>query len=159
MRLFHFAGGFDPRTGELGGARAPAWWPRVADRPGLARLCADYAARLVAAGHEPAAEPGSDGLDWAMRAAYRDGLIAAEAHAAEAPPNPFADGVAAFTAWLAAPRWEGSGVSRYIAAIRSARADLRAAFPAVPGADEAALLAWAASKDATDGLPTRALTA
>jgi len=149
VRLFHFAGGFDPRNPGLGGPRAPAWWPRPADRPGLGALCERYAALLLAAGWRPAdsGDAGDgDELDWAMRAAYRDGLIEAEAAGGMEPPNPFAHGGDAFSGWLAGPRWPGSVVSRYLAALRAGRGDLRAAFPAVPGADEAALAAWAASK-------------
>jgi hypothetical protein len=35
-----------------------------------------------------------------MRRAYREALIAAEAHGSAEPPNPFENSEAAFTAWL-----------------------------------------------------------
>jgi hypothetical protein len=164
LRLFHFAGGFDPRSGELGGPRSPDWWPRTADRPGLARLCAEYGRRLIDAGHDDTAAATPYGklangtaIDWAMRAAYRTGLVEAEAE----PPNPFTHGTEAFVEWLAQPVQSGSAVSRYLAAVHAERADVSAAFPEVPGGDEAELLAWVAGKHPDgrlpDGLPTAVL--
>jgi hypothetical protein len=170
LRLFHFAGGFDPRSGELGGPRAPASWVEMRHRPGIQRLCAEYARLLLDAGYDGAmgtpwrfgSLPDGAPIDWAMRAAYREGLIAAEAGSGgPEPPNPFADGAAAFTAWLGEPRWPGSEVSRYLAALRAGRADLLAAFPEVPGSDERGLVEWVAGKYPAgrlpDGLPTAAL--
>lgn len=169
LRLFHFAGGFQPRSGELGGPRSPASWPANGRRPGIARLCEEYGRLLIEAGFdETIATPWRYGtlpdgtpVDWAMRLAYRDGLRAAERHRAAAePPNPFEHGAAAFTGWLCEPGWDGSAVSRYLAAVRSGRRDLVAAFPRVPGADEPALLRWAAGKYPSgrlpEGLPTAA---
>ena len=170
LRLFHFAGGFDPHSGELGGARAPESWPAMSERPGLARLCAEYARLLLEAGYEEASATTwrfgalADGtpIDWAMRRAYREALVAAEAGSGDAePPNPFAHGDRAFTDWLGEPRWPGSGVSRYLAAVRGERADLVAAFPDVPGEDDPGFLAWAAGKypdgRLPEGLPTAAV--
>jgi hypothetical protein len=89
-----------------------------------------------------------------MRRAYREGLIAAEARSGDGePPNPFAHGDGAFTAWLGEPRWLGSSVSRYLAAVRAERADLVAAFPDVPGEDDPGFLAWAAGKYPDGRLP------
>jgi hypothetical protein len=118
-------------SSSLGGARAPAWWPRLADRPGLARLCDIYAAKLMEAGNGTHAGTSDDGFDWAMRWAYREALIEAEAEGGPEPLNPFADGREAFVASLGGPRWPSSEVSRYVAELWSARADLPAAFPAV----------------------------
>jgi hypothetical protein len=170
LRLFHFAGGFDPRSGELGGPRAPASWAEMRHRPGIQRLCAEYARLLLDAGYDGATRtpwrfgslPDGTPIDWAMRAAYREALIAAEADSAGSePPNPVADGATAFTTWLGEPRWPGSEVSRYLAALRAGRSDLLAAFPQVPGTDERGLAEWVAGKYPAgrlpDGLPTAAL--
>jgi hypothetical protein len=159
VRLFHFAGGFDPFSGEFKASRDAHWWPRTAERPGFAQLCKDYAKRLLDSGFDGAAEVDNTGLDWVMRAAYRRALIEAEAISSPEPPNPFTHGMAAFTAWLASPAWPGSGVSRYVAALHAGRFDLRAEFPNVPGADEHALLNWVAGKykgELPIGLPTAA---
>jgi hypothetical protein len=170
LRLFHFAGGFDPRSGELGGPRAPASWVEMRDRPGIQRLCGEYGRLLLDAGYDGATGtpwrfgslPDGTPIDWAMREAYREALIAAEVDPGAAePPNPFAHGAATFTKWLGEPRWAGSEVSRYLAALRSGRSDLLAAFPEVPGADERALVEWVAGKYPAgrlpDGLPTAAV--
>jgi hypothetical protein len=168
LRLFHFAGGFDPRSGQLGGPRAPGSWSAMNKRPGLARLCAEYARLLLEAGYDEASAtpwrfgtlPDGAPIDWAMRRAYREGLIAAEVGSDKAkPPNPFAHGAAAFTHWLGGARWRGSRVSQYLAAVRSERSDLVAAFPDVPGADEPPFLAWAASKYPSGRLPDGLSTA
>jgi hypothetical protein len=145
VRLFHFGGGFDPHSGELRGPQSPYWWPSTADRPGLARLCRDYARRLLEAGfdHRPAVD--ADGPDAHMRFTYRMALIEAEERGAPEPPNPFAHGRHAFNAWLFAPAWEGGRISRYLAGLRQSRTDLLAAFPHVPGADEDAYLNWLAT--------------
>src|SRR5262249_26131156 len=100
-------------------------------------------------------------IDRLMRDAYRRALIEAEASRAPEPPNPFTHGDAAFTEWLLSPAWPESQLSRYLAAGHAARADLRAAFPRIPGPDEPALLGWAASKHGGTlpaGLPTGVLT-
>ena len=54
-----------------------------------------------------------------------------------------------FEPWLAAPPGApATNVSRYLLALHAARADVRAAFRLVPGADEDAYLRWAAEKAA-----------
>ncbi|HEX2447992.1 MAG TPA: hypothetical protein VHK26_07385 [Methyloceanibacter sp.] len=159
VRLFHFAGKFDPHSGCFDTLRDADWWPRVAGRPGFARLCQDYARRLLRSGFDGAAPVDHSGFDWVMRAAYRQALLKSEANGGVEPPNPFAHGMAAFTEWLARPANPGSRVSRYLAALYSERPDLRAAFPNVPGDGEGKLLAWVASKyggKLPRGLPTEA---
>jgi hypothetical protein len=140
LRLFHFAG-FDPS--EPG--RLCRHYPdtELSGRPGLARLCEEYAERLRAAGRpgEPAAAATGDAV---TRAVYRRALLAAEAGEGPEPPDPAEP---AFATWLReAPA--GTTVSRYLLGLHGARADLRAAFPRVPGADEAGYLGWAAGKAA-----------
>lgn len=159
IRLFHFGGGVEPHSGEFMGSRpTPPWWPRASERPGLARLYRAYGERLLSAGFDSKVESKSL-LDAPMRKAYRDALIAAEANKSPEPPNPFTHGETVFTSWLAAPAWPGRYVSRYLAAVHAARADLRAAFPRVPGEDEHSLLEWVARKykgNLPAGLPTAA---
>jgi hypothetical protein len=165
LRLFHFSGGFDPREPPaLFDGRWP-WWPDATRRPGLARLCERYAQLLLAAGWEHArGQPptldvaGSVALDELMRQTYREALLAAEHDGTAEPPAPLAEGAEAFLAWLAAPVEPGSAVSRWLRSLWAARPDLRAAFPAVPGDDEAALVAWSQAKGAPGpfGLPLAA---
>jgi hypothetical protein len=151
VRLLHVGGGFDPQRRSLHGSRTRySWWPSLDERPGLARLCNEYAARLIAADPDGVGTTSwrfaelDDGtpLDQPMRHAYRLGLIAAEASGGAEPPNPFT-APAAFMVWLTEPHAAGSAVSRYLAALRNLRADLRAAFPEVPGSDEDRFRAWA----------------
>ena len=141
LRLFHFAG-FDP--GDPG--RLCRHYPgtELDDRPGLARLCRDYAARLRAAGWPAAPAPPAVAADEVARAVYRRALLAAEAGDGREPPDPAEPGLGE---WLREPAPD-TAVSRYLLGLREARADLRAAFPRVPGADEAGYLAWAAGKAA-----------
>jgi hypothetical protein len=116
LQAFHFSG-FDPlRPFELSRYDGPT--PRIvaAEQPPLAALCEAYATALRAAGHDDAQRAAygyselDDGvpIDGAMRAVYRDALLAAERAAAPAPPNPFAD-AAGFRRWLASPDDLGRG--------------------------------------------------
>jgi hypothetical protein len=161
VRLFHFCGGFDPHSDELTGAELRPWWPRTAGRPGLTRIIREYAECLLLAGYDSRPPAPEHGLDWAMRAAYRKALIAAEADNETEPPNPFSHGFEAFTTWLLSPAWPGSSVSHYVSAVHAERADLRAAFPDIPGRDEPALMRWVANKyghDRPSGVPDRIIT-
>jgi hypothetical protein len=149
VRLFHFTG-FDPAAPE----RLSRYYPgtQLGERPGLARLCREYAEALRAAGW-PVASPWPWGVlpagvpvDEAMRAVYRAALLGG----ADEPPDPFdASDPGAFCAWLCTP--PASHIPRYLLALHRARGDLQAAFPGVPGDDEAAYLAWAARKVAEPG--------
>jgi hypothetical protein len=153
LRCFHFAGAFDPHRPEAFGPapdrRAP--WPPADERPGVTRVCRDYAERLLAAGYDHdrprpfgyASLPSGQPIDPVMRETYREALLAAEAGDGEEPPNPFVSSTsAAFMSWLASPGPDG-GLPRYLERTRSRRHDLREAFPAVPGDDERRFLAWA----------------
>jgi hypothetical protein len=136
LRLFHFAG-FDP--GEPG--RLCRHYPgtELGGRPGLARLCSAYAERLRAAGWPGEPAPAA-AIDPVARAVYRRALLAAEAGGGPEPPDP-----TELVAWLReAP--PNADVSRYLLGLHAARPDLRAAFPRVPGADEAGYLRWAVGK-------------
>jgi hypothetical protein len=146
LRSFHFTR-FDPdRPDRLGSEDVEELWPTMADRPGAARLCRDYAERIQAARRpQDTAEPYrwgrlADGrpIDAAMREAFRQGVLAHEAGAAPAPPPLFTPGGAPQALdWLA-----DGHPSRYVQAVRSMRPDLAVAFPAVPGPDEGRLLDW-----------------
>lgn len=98
LRAFHFSG-FDP---EAAGRPAADGWPkplrfRMDDEPGLARLCREYADKLLAAGHRElrtlpyryatAASGRTLGI-WERRA-YREVVIAAEARGGWDLPDPF----------------------------------------------------------------------
>jgi hypothetical protein len=110
VRVFHPGGGFDARTRSLSGSRPGSpWWPPLAERPGLARLCDDYADRLLAAGYDgadatpwrfSALEDGTP-LDEPLRRVYRLAVIAAETNGHPEPPNPFS-APSAFSDWLRA---------------------------------------------------------
>jgi hypothetical protein len=153
LRCFHFAGAFDPHRPEAFGPAADRRepWPPTAERPGMARICRDYADRLLAAGYDQtrslphgyARLPGGPAIDPVMRELYREALLDAEhGDSDEEPPNPFSGSTAdAFLSWLASP--STSGVPRYLERVRKRRDDLRSAFAAVPGDDEQRFLAWA----------------
>jgi hypothetical protein len=147
VRLFHFGGDFDPHAGAMDHAAPQHWWPRESERPGLARLYGIYRKRLLAAGFDRRTASVEQELNPIVRLAYRKALIDAEESKSPEPPNPFSDGKAAFAQWLASPACTGSLVSHYVAALHATRADLRVAFPGVPGADEQALLNWVAEND------------
>jgi hypothetical protein len=146
LRLFHYSG-FDAADPAQLSRHYPGETATHDARPGLARLLERYAGRLRAHGwpQPPSARwstlPGGLRLDPVARAAYRDALLAAEAGDGEEPPDPFGP-PGALVAWLRAPG--ADGVPRYLARMRATRPDLAAAFPAVPGGDQAAFLAWAA---------------
>jgi hypothetical protein len=151
LRFYHF-GGFDPyRPEELTKHAVVASWQRMEEHPGVARLAGEYVEALRAAGLDDVwgrivyggALPGGTAIGPVMRRAYREALLAAERSGTALPPNPLADGdEAGFLAWLRSAE-PGSRVSRYLLALLAQRADLRIAFPDVPGGSEAAFLAWA----------------
>ena len=156
IRCFHFIT-FDPLAPERL-SREPhiaAVWPSAADRPGAARLCREYAERVLAAGHEAAQkevapfERLADGtpLDPNMRTVYAEALLRHEAGNGEAPPNPFDDGDAeGFLRWLDEP-WEGQdkgfpAVSRYLVGLHTRLDWVYGSFKDVPGADAERYLRW-----------------
>jgi hypothetical protein len=110
LRHFHFAGSYDPLHPEqlTPIAKHARWWASPAERPGVARLSREYAARLLESGYREAlaspvrhdAMPSGAPLAPWMRAVYRAALIDAEERGAPEPPNPFADGEARFLEWV-----------------------------------------------------------
>ncbi len=170
LRCFHFIT-FDPRrpaqftsVDHLVGV-----WPRMAQRPGAARLCAQYAERVLAAGHEAAQaevspyERLADGtlVDDNMRAAYGEALLQHEAGRGPQPPNPFHDGdVEGWLRWLGEPPEEAAGerpVSRYLLGLHGRLQWVYGAFREVPGRDAGAFLDWlpAAARDGRLDVPAR----
>jgi hypothetical protein len=148
LRAFHFSGRFDPHEARFDDhVTERPWWPRLSERPGLRRLCEDYARRLLDAGHDEASatpwgrEPGQ-AIEPGEREAYRFGLIASERGEDFEPPNPFVHGHDAFEGWLASPAPGVPAVSRRLLAVHRTRPDVRFNFPRVPGPDEERLLAW-----------------
>jgi hypothetical protein len=168
VRCFHFIT-FDPLVpGEL--SRDPhirAVFPALSDRPGVARACREYAARVLAAGHAEMQADVSpferldDGtaVDANMRVAYANALISFEAGRegegeGEAPPNPFSDGDhAGFLEWLAesVPEGDGGGgrgggagppVSRYLVGLHTRLNWVYGLFKHVPGEDAERFLVW-----------------
>jgi hypothetical protein len=133
LRHFHFINGFDPRRPHL---LAPfqedpeLWvtklWPSLEQRPGVARICREYAARLLAAGYRESrrqrvrftAMPGGRPLEQWMRELYRLALIRSEAGNDDEPPNPFTHGSERFLDWLgsAEPLTDSSPEARAAAA-------------------------------------------
>ncbi|HEY5514767.1 MAG TPA: glycosyltransferase [Pengzhenrongella sp.] len=137
---------------------------RLSDHPVLARVVAAHATALVAdgavlqdAGDAPATwDPTTTSLgvpvDDAMRSAVRD---AASGGDVAAVPDPFDPaGAGALLAWLTDPSPDG-GPGRWLLGVHRTRPDLRAAFPQVPGHDDAGLLAWVRTHGVTDGLAAR----
>ncbi|MDQ2984760.1 MAG: glycosyltransferase [Actinomycetota bacterium] len=155
LRFFHFTG-FDPQRPHLfsehQGGRPAVLLSEHAD---LRRLCHEYAAKALAAGHSKTSRTpygwgaltGGMPLDRRTRRLYRSALLAAERDGAPEPPNPFDDGRAsAFVDWLNEPVEGGSSakISRYLHALWQSRDDLRARFPDVRWADAQPFLDWVA---------------
>ena len=143
--FFHFSG-YDPRKSHLvskhqGGA------PRVllSERPDVARLFAQYDAKLLAGGHAaisaiPYGVNEIDGLvlDHRMRGLFRNALLETESEGIAPPPNPFTDGVPVFAKWLSAPTTglaDSRAPGRYLMDLYLQTPALRERFPGVPGPD------------------------
>jgi glycosyltransferase involved in cell wall biosynthesis len=170
LRFYHFSGYETGRPYLL--SKHQGANPRVllSDRPALARLCAEYAVRLHDAGFESAWEqpygfatlPSGMAVDRRMRRIYRGALLAAEEGREPMPPDPFDPAESdSFLEWLQAPT-EGSvgqvAVSRYLAAVRDERDDLRAAFPNLRWRDAQRFLRWATVKGVREaGIPKELL--
>ncbi|MFZ2051242.1 MAG: hypothetical protein WAU69_09980 [Solirubrobacteraceae bacterium] len=111
LRHFHFAGSFNPEHPETITPieHLASWWAKLEQRPGAARLVAQYARDLLDNGYRqvrsapPLLDLMPDGTpiaDW-MRESYRAALIEAEERGATEPPNPFSDGSERFQEWVA----------------------------------------------------------
>lgn len=155
LRTFHFIT-FDPhRPDRLSNLdHLAAVWPDLRDRPGAGRVCAEYAERLLAAGHDEALAdvspfdllPDGSRIDDNMRAAYAEALLEHEAGQEPVPPNPFEDGDAErWLRWLGEPVPDASGgrpVSRYLWGLHARMHWVFAAFNEVPGQDGDRFLEW-----------------
>jgi hypothetical protein len=111
LRYFHFAAKFDPEHPHRFAAFHrfhPGFWPTLDERPGAARLCREYARRVLARGYREAkhvrplydATPCGAPLEPWMRACYREGLVGAEERGEAEPPNPFSDDPSRFLSWI-----------------------------------------------------------
>ncbi|HEY3606909.1 MAG TPA: FkbM family methyltransferase [Pseudonocardiaceae bacterium] len=164
LRFYHFSG-FRPERPWLLSMHF-ADQPRVllSEQPVLARLCADYRAKLIAAGYGDklesvpygwAALPDGTRLSASVRRMFRDAWVAAERAGTQAPPSPFGDGgVASFLAWAAAPADEEqrvAGSTRWAMALWRSRADLRQVFAEPLGADLDAYREWCATSGVAEG--------
>ena len=110
LRHFHFASSFDPERPHLLAAYQAehrGWWPLPAERPGMARLCREYAAQLLANGYREersvspryASMPDGTAIEPRMRELYRSALVSSESGDEPEPQNPFADGPQRFLDW------------------------------------------------------------
>ena len=167
IHFFHFSG-YSPDAPHLL-SKHQGEQPRIvlSERPGLARLCDDYASRLAAAGHGGASPEYAFGrlgnglaYDRVMRALFRAALLDSEAHdgcALAAPPNPFDDDGRQFLDWLNAVPDErpGGRLTRYLAALHASRPDLQAVFPDPDGADSDRVAEWSHHEVAEGRLDAR----
>jgi glycosyltransferase involved in cell wall biosynthesis len=146
LRFFHFSG-FDIQKPHLL-SKYQEDRPRIllSDRPALARICREYAARLREAGADskPSQSYGwnrlASGLAFTtrMRRLYRKSLLEAENGRGPQPPDPFDESHPdAFVTWLNAPVLDGPpNVSRYLYSIYHDRVDLQIQFPDLYRADD-----------------------
>ena len=137
LHFFHFSGFSPDDPHVLSKHQGPSPPVLLSENTALARICAQYAARLVAAGYrETSLQPYGLGrlpngvpLDRRMRHLYRGKLVAAEAGEADDPPSLF-DPLYAdqFIDWLNEPA-DGVPLSRYLAALYSDRPDVQEVYP------------------------------
>jgi hypothetical protein len=112
LRHFHFACSYDPERPDRLTPQEHAvharWWPKLPERPGVARASREYSARLLDAGYREfhgrpvrydVMPDGAPIENW-MREVYRVALIAAEFENREEPPNPFGSGSERFAEWV-----------------------------------------------------------
>ena len=151
LRFFHFSG-FNPMVPHLL-SKHQADAPRIllSEEPDLARLCREYADRLLAAAYVDCAtipygfSRTAHGVpfDRRMRRIYREALLAAGRGEGDDPPDPLDPAESeAFMAWLNSPEGGSGGPSRYLRRLYDERADLRAAFPDLSGPDLRRYLDW-----------------
>jgi glycosyltransferase involved in cell wall biosynthesis/2-polyprenyl-3-methyl-5-hydroxy-6-metoxy-1,4-benzoquinol methylase len=152
LRFFHFSG-FDFHRPYLL-SKHQGDRPRVllSERPVLAKLCRDYAARLTASGlgqdqapqYGWAELPSGVPLDSRMRRVYREALMAAERGIESEPPDPFDENDRArFLDWLNTPSSaKARRVSRYLYSLYRDRPDLQSAFPSLHGPSGERYLDW-----------------
>ncbi len=160
LRFYHFSG-FDHRSPETLSKHAGKR-PRTSldGSPVLARLCRNYAGRLLAAGHHDACMapyglgtfPNGLRLDTRERQVLR--AVIDDPPGEGAPPDPFTPGGPdRLLHWLRTPDATGDGTgvaSRYLAAFWNERPDVRSAFPELSGPTGGRFLEWAAHDPALD---------
>jgi len=164
LRFFHFSG-FRPERPWLLSTHF-ADQPRVllSEYPDVARLCADYRAKLLAAGYGDRLDSVpygwaslSDGtrLSSSVRRMFRDAWVEAERSGKPAPPSPFEPGgEASFLRWAAEPEGEeqrDAGSTRWAMMLWRSRADLRQAFADPLGTDLDAYREWCATSGLAEG--------
>jgi glycosyltransferase involved in cell wall biosynthesis len=159
LRFFHFSG-YDPNHPE----RLSKHQDRIAlrEQPALRALCHGYARALDREGNAHwrprpygwGALPDGTVLDDAARAVYRAGARAGELDGQSVFAEP---GATALVEYLRGPAEHGGdrGVSRYLAAIREQRRDLRDLFVDLDGPDGARFAGWA--QLSSEGLPQNLL--
>jgi glycosyltransferase involved in cell wall biosynthesis/2-polyprenyl-3-methyl-5-hydroxy-6-metoxy-1,4-benzoquinol methylase len=151
LRFFHFSG-FDVNKPWLL-SKHQGDRPRVllSDRPGLARICREYAASLREAGVDAdgvpyrwSTLPSGLALTWRIRRLYRNGLLGSEQTQVSEPPDPFDESdPESFIGWLNSPEEGGPRrLSRYLYSIYKDRPDLQFHFPDIWGADATRFAEW-----------------
>lgn len=136
LRFFHFSGFSPDRPQEFSKHQNRI---RLADRPDLQRICAEYADALRGAGFETVRSlpyeldvlPSGLRIDRTMRLLYRRARDEGELR--HVPGGP--EGEAEFVAWLLEPAPEANAISRYLYALWTQREDLRQTFPHVGSSD------------------------
>ena len=137
LRFFHFSGFSPDDPHVLSKHQGPSPPVLLSKNAALARICGQYAARLLAAGYrETSLQPYGFGrlpngvpLDRRMRHLYRSKLVAAEEGKADEPPSLFDPRYAdRFIDWLNEPA-DGAPLSRYLAALYSDRPDVQLVYP------------------------------
>jgi FkbM family methyltransferase len=164
LRFFHFSG-FRPERAWLLSTHF-ADKPRVllSEYPQIAKLCADYRAKMIAAGYGDRLESVpyglanlSDGtrLSASVRRMFRDAWVDAERNGKDMPPSPFdTDGEADFLRWAAEPaddEQRAAGSTRWAMALWQSRVDLQRAFPEPLGADLDAYRIWCGTSGIAEG--------
>jgi GT2 family glycosyltransferase/glycosyltransferase involved in cell wall biosynthesis len=146
LRTFHFTG-FEPQRPE----RLSKYDSRttLADQPALAQLCAEFAERLTACGHDQCGQ-WPYGFASTASGAPLNGLLRELWDAARrigaVRETPFTiEGERELLEWLAAADADtpDSSINRYLRARHAASSELRERFPEILGADRDAYLRWA----------------
>jgi hypothetical protein len=161
LRVFHFSG-FDPsRPAALSpSSSSPHPAADVSRAPALAALVDRYVETLLEAGWVPRSHSGAVAsrapeqyaglpLTQPVRSAIRAALVASEQAGVVPAGGP--DEGAALLDWLRAPAGP-DGLSWFLSGLWSSHAGVRAAFPAVPGADAKRYIGWSTREGISLGL-------
>ena len=152
LRFFHYSG-FDPEKPYLlSKFLGPEPQILLSEEPNLARICAEYAEKLFAAGYREAKAhryaygtlPNGVPVTARMRLLYSEALTRAERGGGVEPPNPFGADPERFIDFLNQPAHPSApGMTRYLADLHARRPDLREAFPDPRWVDGERFLRWA----------------